>query len=644
MLVLAALPVLAQEAVQPGFQTVQRQVETTRTGMIKSTVAVRVPGGSGSGVIITPDGLVLTAAHVVAGPPGRRLAVTLADGRTLPAEVLGSDRGTDLGLMQIGGANGLPTASLGDSSVLRRRQWVLATGHPLGVNSGRPPVLRIGRVLSLPQPGATSGSVITDAPIISGDSGGPLFDLQGRVVGINSMITVPGRRMVSIHVPVNFAKLAIELARHGDAPEAWGPSAALSAAVADAEKALLSGNAALAVTRAKDAAALDATSARARVVLARALARSNDRERATAALKEACDLGFADPGLVRGDPDLVGLSRDARIESELKRLDALDAIVGQRKTDVLRASTPPISATDPQRSIVRLLSGGREVALATVMTAEGDLLTKASELPAEPLEAILPNGTHVPVVRGRIDSTWDVALLKIKATGLVPAALAGEPVVGQWTFSAGSVSGTPQLGIVGVATMPVLGEGIAPKPTSKAYMGVQLGAIEPRTLRGLGVPYGVAAVVQPDYPAARAGVRTGDVIVMVEGFPARDPDAVMDALVSKQPGERVRIQLLREGQKLTVMVQLATRPAELPGRGSMPAMLSGEVSRMQGPFPSVLHHDAMLPPAAMGGPVLDLAGQCIGLNIARADRTSTYAIPARELREIYARLTARPAR
>lgn len=637
---LPALPGRAQNAAEPGFPAVQQQVEALRSGMIDSTVAVRIAGGSGSGVIISPDGLVLSAAHVVGSRPGRRLSVTLADGRSFQAAVLGSDSETDLGLMKITGAANLPAAPLGDSAVLRRRQWVLATGHPLGMHTGRPPVLRIGRVLSLPLTNSRSRSFLTDAPIISGDSGGPLFDLQGRVVGIHSMVNTPGRRLVSIHAPVNLAKVAIDLAKQGEAPAEWDRSPNFTAALREGEQALLARNTALAVTRVKEAASLDPCSAQARLVLARALARGGEKEPAIAALREACDLGFSDPVAIRQDADLAPLARDARVDTVLKRLDALEGIAGQRKNDILRAGIPTPRTPDAARGTVRIQAGGKDVALATIMSADGNLLTKASELPAGVLAAVLPDGRRLPVTRGKVDAAWDVALLKVKATGLQPVPLAGEAAVGQWTFSADSTPGTSQLGVVGVATMPVLGRGIAPRPTSKAYMGVRLGAMDPRELRDLGVPYGVGVDVEPDLPAARAGVHTGDVIVKVDGFPAHDPDAVMDTLVGKQPGQSVKLQLLRNGERLNVTVQLATRPANLPGRGNnVPAMLSGDVSRMQGPFPVVLQHDTVLQPGAMGGPVLNIDGRCLGLNIARADRTSTYAIPVRELREIYARLS-----
>ena len=102
-------------------------------------------------------------------------------------------------------------------------------------------MLRIGRVISLlrAEDDEEPQRVSTDAPLISGDSGGPIFDLNGRVIGINSMITSAGRRMARIHVPVTLAKSAIAAARKGEKPESWrGPSREFSDAMQAATVAL----------------------------------------------------------------------------------------------------------------------------------------------------------------------------------------------------------------------------------------------------------------------------------------------------------------------------------------------------------------------------------------------------------------------
>src|ERR1051325_2347942 len=112
------------------FLAIQRQVDSVETRMINSTVALQLGGVSGSGVIISPNGDVLTAAHVIAGTQRRGCRVILADGRTFRATVLGSNHEDDFGLIKIEDAKDLTVSPLGDSDVLRPGEWVLATGHP----------------------------------------------------------------------------------------------------------------------------------------------------------------------------------------------------------------------------------------------------------------------------------------------------------------------------------------------------------------------------------------------------------------------------------------------------------------------------------------------------------------------------------
>jgi serine protease Do len=632
---------LAEVTPHESFLAIQRQVETIEPRLIKSTVVIKLYDGSGSGVIISPDGLVLTAGHVVEGRKGRHVTAVLADGRSMPAIVIASDRESDLGIVKIDDASGLTASPLGDSSTLRSGEWVLATGHPLGQHAGRPPVLRIGRVLraGMGRFGRQSRSISTDAPIISGDSGGPLFDLNGRIVGINSMITTGDRRMMSIHVPVNLAKAAVASVTRGETPDSWdGPPAAFLTSFRQGEAALESGDASTAARLAKVAADADPTSAMARILLAHADAHIGQPQLALAALSQACDRGYNDVAALRKDADFAPLANQPAMERLLEKLDAYSGVPGQRKSDTsLLAPGAPQSLS---REVVRIESAGSSVALGTIMSSDGDILTKASELPDGPLTGVLPDGRTVPMMRRGVDSAWDVALLKANAAGLTVPALSEGPVVGEWTFSPDTTGGLGAIGIVGVQDMPVHGRGIAPKPTAKAYMGVQLQPLDRESMRAAGVSHGVAVVVQPDLPAARAGVRDGDIVTEADGFAIADPDTLMDLMVKKSPGDTVHLHLVRGTERISLAVPLTTRPAGLVGRNGLPEMLSGEVSRMQGPFDRVIHHDAVLKPNAMGGPLLDTEGRFIGMNIARADRTSTYAIGARDLRDIYAKLKA----
>ena len=114
--------------------------------------------------------------------------------------------------MKIDGAADLPFAEMGISDVLKEGQWCLATGHPGGYQSDRAPVLRVGRVLLSDQ-----AAITTDCTLVGGDSGGPLFDMDGKVIGINSRIAGP--LTANMHVPVNTFKDTWDRLNKGDA---WG--------------------------------------------------------------------------------------------------------------------------------------------------------------------------------------------------------------------------------------------------------------------------------------------------------------------------------------------------------------------------------------------------------------------------------------
>ena len=124
---------------------IQTQVEEVIRKVVSCTVAVSVGGSSGSGVIVRPDGYVLTAGHVSA-EPGREVTVVFADGRRVKGKTLGANHGPDSGLIKITEEGPWPFAEMGRSADLKPGQWCVAIGHPRGYIRGRTPVVRLGRI------------------------------------------------------------------------------------------------------------------------------------------------------------------------------------------------------------------------------------------------------------------------------------------------------------------------------------------------------------------------------------------------------------------------------------------------------------------------------------------------------------------
>src|SRR6266481_1572707 len=176
--------------------------------------------GLGSGVIITPDGYILTNYHVAGHAD--EIRVTLMDKREFIAKVVGKDPKTDLALIKIDPKQALPYASLGDSNHNEVGDWVLAIGSPFGFNltvtSGI--VSAKGRALG----GNYDNFLQTDASINPGNSGGPLFDTQGQVIGINTAIysSTGSNAGIGFAIPIDLAKNVMEqLKEHGRVVRGW---------------------------------------------------------------------------------------------------------------------------------------------------------------------------------------------------------------------------------------------------------------------------------------------------------------------------------------------------------------------------------------------------------------------------------------
>jgi serine protease Do len=194
-----------------------RQVVKENTSACVSVSMVDPDGygiGAGSGVVVNSSGLIFTAGHVQV--PGSECTVLFADGRTARARLLGRNLNVDSGMVQIIDEGPWPYAKVGKSDDLKEGDWVVSLGHSGGFELGRKPPVRTGKLL-----GRKGYQLLTDAVLIGGDSGGPLFNLDGEVVGIHSSIgdSIAENRHVRIELFKRDYNRLIRGERWGQLPE-----------------------------------------------------------------------------------------------------------------------------------------------------------------------------------------------------------------------------------------------------------------------------------------------------------------------------------------------------------------------------------------------------------------------------------------
>lgn len=208
------------------LRTLEEQVANVLQAGRQATVAVQLGGAAGSGVVVSPDGLVLTAGHVV-GEPGRSVELFFPSGKKARGVSLGVNEEVDSGMIRITDAGPWPYVEVADPESIRLGDWVVAIGQPNGYFKDRAPPIRLGRVLFQDEE-----VINTDCTLVGGDSGGPLFNLRGQVIGIHSRIGA--RLTANMHVPIStyqdtWDRLVAgevwggRMRRDGDAPAAARP-------------------------------------------------------------------------------------------------------------------------------------------------------------------------------------------------------------------------------------------------------------------------------------------------------------------------------------------------------------------------------------------------------------------------------------
>ena len=300
--------------------------------------------------------------------------------------------------------------------------------------------------------------------------------------------------------------------------------------------------------------------------------------------------------------------------------------------------TAVTAAFEQQRAVLQtssavMLDGRRDAGYGVVISPQGHILAKASEFAEWKKPAVTVDRTSYAEVKLlAVDQEWDVALLKVEAADLIPVVYAPTSAVpqGTWVVANGATSRSSRrllAGIVSAKTReipaaggPVLGVVLTPK--SKVL------EVEDVTDKS---------------GAQEAGLQKGDVILTIAGRAVAKVEDIADVLKDRKTGSMVKITFRRGKEEKTAEVRLAARSEMFTDQMNRNDQMSGDFSKRRSGFPRVLQHDILGSGKIVGGPLLDLDGRCLGMNIARANRAESFAIPVEDLKALAARLMKQAA-
>ena len=281
-------------------------------------------------------------------------------------------------------------------------------------------------------------------------------------------------------------------------------------------------------------------------------------------------------------------------------------------------------------STLTVLSNGKAIALATVLDPQGHVITKASELEGmEDLSALSPTSEEINITLIGSDQKTDLALMKVEPGTGSPVRWADPDNVrqGTWVGSMNHEAESLMIGVISAKRRSIEGR--------SGVLGVLLDPNDdPKELGVAVMEFG------PNSPARKEGIRQGDLIIRVEDKEIKSRKDISEEIKKFAPTEEVRLKILRgeEGIPFKVTLNYMSNVFDMLDRNQR---MSGLTSKRKAGFSDVLQHEIPLSPMAMGGPLIDLKGLTIGVNIARADRVTTFALPSSLVRDTVERLRSK---
>jgi S1-C subfamily serine protease len=303
------------------------------------------------------------------------------------------------------------------------------------------------------------------------------------------------------------------------------------------------------------------------------------------------------------------------------------------ESDYRTTGSAVTSVFEAQRAVLQtssavILDGRKEMIYGVVISADGHILTKASEVAdLNKLSVTVDRTNYKNVKILATDPQWDVALLKIDAVGLVPVVYAptSEVAQGTWAVGNGATSRTKRRALAGIVSAKIR--------EIPAAGGAALGVV----LNVKGKELGIDEVADGS-GAQEAGLEKGDVILMIEDTKISKIEDIAGVMKDRKAGSKVKVVCRRGKREFTAEVRLSAKGEMFTDTMNRNDMMSGDFSKRRSGFPRVMQHDILGSSRVTGGPLLDLEGRCLGMNIARANRAESFAIPVEDLKALAERL------
>ncbi|MEC9116680.1 MAG: trypsin-like peptidase domain-containing protein, partial [Planctomycetota bacterium] len=573
----------------------QERIHSTIENVQPAVVSIRQQGGLFSGVIVSGTGTILSAGHAV--DPGKRYQVFLPDGRRFTAVGKGTNPRADCALLQITDkVEDLPFVRIGDSSTVVVNQPCLSLSFPGGQGNEKEPRVRFGRVVSV---GNTLQSTALMEP---GDSGGPLFDLQGRVIGIHSRI---GRQMDrNYEVPVNtFKQYWNEL--HREEVFTGGPSAPK---LGFRGKVLEDGSGIQVISVEDKGLAKEHGIEKddiVNVIQGTAVSSVDDLKKALLAAVEDPEITEIVVGVRRGEEELrLPIPYEFKDESapdvalptyepqEFAEPVAIEQLAGLPKF----FSELESQLDDACVEIMSKSVGGEEFKIhGTLIRDTHWVISKSSMVLEGPKMVIEETELELEVVNRDLEN--ELVLLKSSQQNSSGVALNVDDMK---TKTVGSFVMTPDQngsGLISIISTPPYA---SRKQVSRGYLGVV-----PETYEEEGGGAILREVVRRG-AAQLAGLKVGDVITQLDETPIKSHMELRRFLGKLDPGRDVVALIKRGSEQLEIQIQLGA----FPSSSNHVADKMSKSDRRDG-FEEVISHDADLKPQKCGGPLFDLQGNFV---------------------------------